>query len=411
MKTVKNILFLAFVFLLVTITSCGDDDKPKIVEPEVVAPSTYAFERDGVSTVSFDGQTTRIAMSEEIVSSLKDETLSEANIDALFDHQEGVSGFDNADLNASGKSVKSKVAASTDFFSANTTDATAIKADFDGWIASQVEEVFPNWSTDAIAGTAGAIQQAGGGSIRYVNANGLEYNQAFAKSLIGGLMVDQVLNHYIGAAVLDAEDNIANNDSKTNEEGKSYTTMEHKWDEGYGYVYGAATNTANPNLTIGDDDSFLSKYIGRVDGDIDFAGIADAIFDAFKLGRAAIVAGNYTVRDEQAAIVKDKISMVIAVRAVFYLQQGKVALEEVSPDMAAVFHELSEGYGFVYSLQFTRKSMETSPYFTRTQVLGFLTDLMDDGANGLWDVTPATLDAISDEIASEFGFTVAQAAN
>ena len=37
-------------------------------------------------------------------------------------------------------------------------------------------------------------------------------------------------------------------------------------------------------------DSFLSKYLDKVEGDSDFAGIADDIYDAFKLGRAAIVA-------------------------------------------------------------------------------------------------------------------------
>jgi len=36
---------------------------------------------------------------------------------------------------------------------------------------------------------------------------------------------------------------------------------------------------------------------------------------------------------------------------------------------------------------------------------------MNDGPNGLWDVTPSTLDAISEQIASRFSFTVAQAAS
>ena len=57
--------------------------------------------------------------------------------------------------------------------------------------------------------------------------------------------------------------------------------------------------------------------------DSDFAGIADDIYDAFKLGRAAIVAKNYTVRDEQVEILREKISMIIGIRAVYYLQGGK----------------------------------------------------------------------------------------
>ena len=42
-------------------------------------------------------------------------------------------------------------------------------------------------------------------------------------------------------------------------------------------------------------------------------GIADAIYDAFKLGRAAIVAKDYTLRDEQAAIIKVELSKVVGV--------------------------------------------------------------------------------------------------
>lgn len=390
----------------VTLTSCGDDDGATISIDE---PATYVFERDGSSTVSFSGQTDRILMAEEIIGALKNTQFIETEIDAMFDHQEGNSDFSDADLNASTKSVRGKTAASQDFFVPNATGAAAIKGEFDAWIAEQVSDVFLHWTDDATAGNAGAIQEAGGGSTRYVNGKGLELNQAFNKGLIGALMVDQILNNYVSTSVLDAGDNVANNDAGTMEDGKTYTTMEHKWDEAYGYAYGTATNTADPNPTIGKDDNFLNKYIGRVEDDTDFAGIADDIYNAFKRGRAAIVAGAYEERDVQAAIIREKISTVIGVRAVYYLQQGKAGLEAANPDMAAVFHDLSEGYGFIYSLQFTRNPDTDAAYFTRTEVQGFISDLMGDGNNGLWDVTTTTLDAISESIAAKFDFTVAEA--
>jgi hypothetical protein len=329
----------------------------------------------------------------------------------MFDHQEGANDFSDSDLNASSKNVKSKVAASSDLFSSNSTDASAIKADFDAWISTQANDVFPNWNTDAAKGVAGAIQEAGGGSTRYVNANGLEYNQAVAKSLIGALMTDQVLNNYLGTAVLDEASNRVDQEAGTVIEDKNYVTMEHKWDEAYGYVYGASQDAANPNTTIGSDDSFLNKYIGRVEGDTDFAGIAADIFNAFKLGRAAIVAGDYTVRDAQAVIIRQKISELIAIRAVYYLQQGKAALEATNPDMASVFHDLSEGFGFVYSLQFTRNPLANEAFFTRTEVEGFIANIYPTAsqANGFWEVTPANLQTVSEAIAAEFSFTVEQA--
>ena len=386
----------SFVFV-----SCSsDDDTTPVDNNQVIAPATYAFNRDGASTVSYSGQTTRIEMGEELINALKDNTQTEATLDGMFAHVEGNADFSDADLNASNKSIRSKTAASSDYFSANTTDANAIKADFDSWIASQVADVFPNWNTVATAGNAGNLQEAGGGATRYINGKGLEYNQAVNKSLIGALMVDQMLNNYLSTSVLDAGDNRTNNDAGTVEDGKAYTTMEHKWDEAFGYLYG----TDNATAPILNEDSFLNKYISRVENDTDFAGIASDIYEAFKLGRAAIVAKNYTVRDAQANIIREKISTIVGVRAVYYLQQGKANL---GTDNASAFHDLSEGFGFIYSLQFTRKPGTNVPYLTKTQVDGFIAQLM--AGNGFWDVTPAILDEISEAISVEFNFTTAQA--
>ena len=187
--------------------------------------------------------------------------------------------------------------------------------------------------------------------------------------------------------------------------------MEHKWDEAYGYLFGGVPedSQSNPLPTIGDNDSFLNKYVGKTNSDPDFNTIAQDIFDAFKLGRAAIVAKNYQVRDEQAAILQQKISQIIAIRAIYYLQTGKSSIE--SEDFGAAFHDLSEGYGFLTSLRFTRDTQTGTSIFTKSDVASFISDLMNDGPNGLWDVTPATLDAISEQIASRFSFTVAQAAS
>ena len=401
-KKMNKKLALSFLVIGGLITSCSNDDDNVTPEAEVIAPTTFEFLRNGESTVSFDGQTTRIAMAEELIAALSDNTNSETQLDAMFAHIEGASDFSDADLNASDKSIRSKTAASADYFSANTTDANAIKSQFDTWIADQATNVFPNWETIATAGTAGQLQQAGGGSVRYLNTKGFELNQFVAKGLLGALMTDQILNNYLSPAVLDEASNVADNDADIVEDGKSYTTMEHKWDEAFGYLYGAELDPTMPSL---DADSFLSEYVDRVEADEDFAGVAQTVFDAFKLGRAAIVAKNYEVRDEQAEIIREQISKVIAVRGVYYLQRGKDILEE--GDMASAFHQLSEGFGFIYSLQFTRQPGTTSPYFSKTEVDAFVEQLSE--GNGFWDVTPETLDAISNAVADRFNFTVEQA--
>lgn len=406
MRSIQPAIILFFLTGILLLSSCGSDDGATI---SINEPTTYVFERDGSSTVSFSGQTTRIAMATEILSAFSDNTLDQAAIDGMFSHVEGAENFSETSLNDSDKSVRSKVAASTDYYSANTVDSNAIKSDFDALIAEQTTSVFPNWETDAMAGVAGNIQVAGGGRTRYVNAKGVELNQVFAKSLIGALMTDQMLNNYLSESVLDEGANREDNDAGVLLEGKSYTNMEHKWDEAYGYLYGASADPTNPNSTIGEDDRFLNDYVGVANGDDDFAGLADDIFNAFKLGRAAIVAGDYTVRDAQAAIIREKISSVIAIRAVYYLMSGSAGLSEATPDMASVFHSLSEAYGFVYSLQFTRNPQTDAPYFTKAEVESMIDDMMGDGENGLWDATPETLEAIAAKITAAFSFTLEQA--
>jgi hypothetical protein len=385
---------------VVSLMACTETDpEPQIIE--TVAPATYSFERAGASSVSFGGQTTRIEMGGEFVSALKSTSETVASLNAKFAHTAGANNFSDADLNASSKSVRSKVAASTDFYASNTTDAAAIKADFDSWIEAQVTEVFPMWDMDASAGNAGQIQEAGGGSIRYVSAKGIEYNQLINKGLIGALMVDQILNNYLSPAVLDAASNVADNDAESLNDGKNYTTMEHKWDEAFGYLYGKEADITVPTLN---NDSFLNKYLSRVEGDADFAGIAEEIYNAFKLGRAAIVAKDYTTRNVQAEILREKISEIVGIRAVYYLQQGK---NNLPTDKGGAFHDLSEGIGFIYSLQFTRMPNSTASYFTKAEVDEFMATLQN--GNGFWDLSSETLDEMSATIAAKFNFTLAQA--
>lgn len=402
----KQLFVPIAIFSGVFLLSCSNDDDSQPFKNQVEVPATYTFERNGESTVSYSGQTTRLMMAEEMIGEFFNTSQTTEGLQSMYAHQEGENNFEDASLNESGKNLRSKTAASADFFASNAADQAEIRADFDSWIEGQVTEVFPNWNSAAAPGVPGQI--ADGSSTRYVNAKGLEYDQLFVKSMIGALMTDQALNNYLSSSVLDAGNNVIENDAGITAEGKNYTTMEHKWDEAYGYVFGLNADPANPNADLGAD-SFLNKYLGRLEGDADFAGMADQVYEAFKLGRAAIVAGNYEVRDEQAEIIREHISDLIGIRSVYYLVTAKDILEQPDPAYGTVFHDLSEAYGFIYSLQFTRQPGTASPYFTRMEVEAMLEDLMDDGANGLWDVAPQTLQNLADQIAARFDFTVEQA--
>ncbi len=400
----KKLLFSAMLGGL-TLVSCTSDDAPTPGGNEIEIPVNYTFERDNSSTVSYDGQTARLQMTSELTSNFTDfDNASEELLLNMFANENDP--FSNASLNESSKSVKSKVAASKLYFSTNNVESAEIRADFDNWIRVQMNEVASSRDQLAEAGQAGQI--ADGNAVRYVDSKGMEMDQAFAKSLIGGLVVDQMLNNYLSSVVLDEGDNRTNNDQKIVEEGKVYTTMEHKWDEAYGYLYGdPSIPSENPNAALGDnEDGLLFKYLGRVEGDEDFAGIAEETFEAFKTGRAAIVAGDYQTRDEQVAIIRENISEIIGIRAVYYMQAGKNAL--AANDFGGAFHDLSEGFGFIYSLRFTNKPGTNMPYLSKEKVDMFKEQLL--AGNGFWDVTPETLDSISEEIAAAFDFSVAEAA-
>ena len=129
---------------------------------------------------------------------------------------------------------------------------------------------------------------------------------------------------------------------------------------------------------------------------------------AFRKGRAAIVANDYKTRDEQIDIIKTKLALVPAVRAVFYLQEGKGKL--TIDKGAKAFHALSEAYGFIMCLRYTNKPGTNNPYFSKIEVDTMLRTLTS-GTNGLWaiDTLGQKLDALSTQIATKFGFTVAQA--
>ena len=257
----KKLLLFA-VFLSITFISCSTDSNN---DPTIDEPATYEFTRNGESTVSFTGQTTRLQMGAELFGAMSDfENTTEDLLLQMYRNQTADGGdadpYANTELNDATKNVKSKVAASEDYFSSNTTLSAEIKDQFEEWMKAQVDEVFPNQNTLAEPGVPGQI--ADGSSTRYVNALGLEYDQLVNKSLIGALTADQMLNNYLSVSVLDAGTNRQDNTDGVLAEGSNYTTMEHKWDEAYGYLFGNAQNKANPLTTIGDDDIFLNKYFG-----------------------------------------------------------------------------------------------------------------------------------------------------
>ena len=376
----KYLFILAFPLFIISCDSNEDD-----IAIEIIVPTNYDFLRDGVSTVSFSGQTTRLKQVDGIYSALNSNTYTEAQLDEMF--ADGA-GFTDSTLNGTGKNVRGKTSAGC------AAGNSATQAQFDAQIADFANNVVPAWANDAAAGVAGKLTDTKR-SI-HVNAKGHEIDQTFVKGLIGGMGVDQIVNNYLQPCQLDSGTRKDDNTNGVVASGKIYTDMEHKWDEAFGYLYGQEEDAKRADLGSAPtgNGTLLNKYFKKVNGS-NQPGIAEIVFNAFKKGRAAIVAGDYQVRDAQANIIQIHLSKVIGYKAVDYLND--YMSKKAAGNTADAFHALSEGYGFVMSLQFTNNGSNV-PYFTKAEADAMLAK-MDD----FWTVQDADLTSMVSDIKSKFG--------
>ena len=384
MSNISTILRYLFILAFpLFIISCDSDDEEIAIE--ITVPANYEFLRDGVSTVSFSGQTTRLNQVDEIYGALNSNTYNETQLDEMF--ADGA-GFTDSALNGTGKNVRGKTSAGC------AAGNSATQAQFDAQIADFANNVVPAWSNDASAGIAGKLTDATR-SI-HVNAKGHEIDQTFVKGLIGGMTLDQIVNNYLQSCQLDSGTRKDDNTNGVLSSGKNYTDMEHKWDEAFGYLYGQEEDAKRADLGSAPNGkgTTLNKYFKKIN-DSNQPGIAEIVFNSFKKGRAAIVAGDYQVRDAQANIIQIHLSKVIGYKAVDYLNgyMSKMA----AGNTADAFHALSEGYGFIMSLQFTNNG-SNAPYFTKAEADAMLAKIDD-----FWTVQDSDLTSMVNDIKSKFG--------
>ena len=370
----RNLIKMSMIFsLAMFMFSCdNDDDNNDSVVPTLEIPETYEFTRDGESTVSFSGQVTRLSQSDELYGALNDPSDFET-LDAMFNGVDGSSaGFSNEDLNGTSKIIGSKTSAST--LQGSAVDRQA----FNDMIAEYTTEVVPNFDSPAEAGVAGVYP----GTSYRLNAAGQEIDQLFFKGLIGAFTLDQIVNNYLHPNQLDSGDNIANNDNDVLDGDSNYTKMEHKWDEGFGYLYGhlddmgIGEDLASAGSSPSGEGNLLMKYFKKVDeADGYQPGVGQVVYDAFIAGRTAIVNKDYAERDAQADIIQVELSKVVGYYAVHYMNDYVAKLSE--GNIGGAHHSLSEAWGFLFSLKYTNDGMD-EPFMDRATVDYFLANYMSD---------------------------------
>lgn len=370
--TFKSIALIGLASII-SFSSCSDDDDDTTPSNnnnggnQVTAPATYEFTRLGQSTVSYSGQTSRLDQLGELTAELKKadagSSISSATLLNMF------ANTNNPFSQVYPKDIKSKT------FSADTT-----------FFINLMTEMANNSgnSTTASSGTAGLLTRGNGNTI-LVDANGREYTQLIEKGLMGATFYHQVANTYltddrIGSAV-------NNTDMVDTANGKYYTDMEHHFDEAFGYM-GFPIDFSSSYSGSGTV-RFWGKYSNTADDNIQSN---DALMNAYKLGRAAIVAKDYTVLNAQADIIYDEFDRVIAATAIHYIND--VLTDSNTGDR---HHHLSEAYAFIRALRyaniFKRKLSDTE-----------VTELYDTkiGSN-FYNTTAADLNFIKDKLSTTYG--------
>ena len=411
-----NSKILLYSTLLMLLTKCSETETiTEIVEVEkivtetitqletvtvtntvYVLPEEYSFTRDGGSTVFYTGQTARLRMATELKSAMNNTSYTQEQINNMFSSG---TGFNDATLDASGKNVRGKTATSP-------IAQSTVRPLFDSWIEEFTTVVAPAViaGTTASSGVAGSYTEADGSRTVKVTAKGFELNQVFSKGLIGALQVDQIINNYLSFSKLDGarEDNDTGVYAYTHPDATkaSITKMEHYWDEAFGYLQGLDSQFKSGLGTAPNKDSAnLNYYLNKINEQDNEAGISDTIYNAFIAGRAAIVNKDYEERDKQARIISAEISKVIGYKAHYYLVAG--AEDITNGDWAAALHALSEAYGFILGLQFTKDS-SGNHYMSNTEVNDLLSRL-SAGNGGFWERTVEELNTIADEVAIATG--------
>ncbi len=415
MKLVKGMSVLSAAILL---AACGsDDDNDSDNNNGTTAPTTYTFESQvvaGESSVSYGGQVARnvlinelktLISSPQLASELGDNTttglaiLDKLNLIyevgtstpivqtynltsqnaytlALEETPVGISVTEGSlvqtgygDLSGD-KNLQSKMAG---------IDNALALGEFVGWdVEADTEDAKPNalikdWFID-IAVNAEVDNSAK----PYLSETGLDYQQLIQKFLLGSVAFSQTANDY-----LKADKGLLKQNSAGDKDGsKPYTSLEHQWDEGFGY-FGAARDYNNysdaelkaqkDNDSNGDGQIDLTaeytfamaQYANKRDASIEGWDSSKKIMDAYLKGRQIIVdnygtdpvagEGYHAELVEQAEIIIETWEEIFAANVIHYINStladmAKIGGDDYSFDKHA--KHWSEMKGFALALQF-----------------------------------------------------------
>lgn len=379
MNNKTNILGLIIALIAtVGLMSCGDDEANG---PSLDVPTTYTFERNGSSTVSYSGQTDRLNMLAEIKTLLLTGDAGNAVDATVLTNMYANEGspFTTADLNASTKQLENKTfAADVQFFKDLMNDLGTQSA-----AIAQSKAV-------ATEGNPGLLDRDGNGKTILVNEKGWEYTQIIEKGLMGAVFYNQIFNVYLTDARIGTDV-----DNETIVEGTNYTAKEHHWDEAFGYFGVPVDFPAGDPVLEASEDRFWANYTNDLNTPEKLPNVNSTLMNAYLTGRAAIVADDFDMINEQRDILYDWHEIVTAATAIHYINSTISDLNN-NNDIANAFHHLSEAYAFLKAVQY-------SPFkrLTQSEINTILNSNFGTDAN-FWNVTISGLNEAKNTISSKY---------
>jgi hypothetical protein len=328
-------------------------------------PSTYSFtDKSGNNTVSFSGQTERINQLRELSAWIKKGSSEILLAQDLIDMYENTNGNGNGKFTfTSTKQLKDKT------FSVDRNLIVQYLQNVA--LASQ------SYNQTAAPGQAGVLTT---GTKTYLfDENGKEYAEIIEKTLMGAIFMDQALNVYFGSAKMNVDNTTAVNPSAN----QHYTTMEHHWDEAFGYFGVDVTFPA----TI--PTSFWGKYSNVQNAALNSN---SDMMTAFLKGRAAISANVLADRDQTIELIRKEWEDICGNQAITYLN---TAISEFGVDQAKFLHVVAEAYAFCWNLRY---ASESTRRYTPTEHA----DLMALFGSNFWDLSVSNLNAIKANLDSKF---------
>ncbi len=377
----KLITVTSFLFILtITVSSCkkgctdptavnynskAKKDDGSCVPAGYTIPSTYNFtDGGGNSTVNFSGQTQRLDQLSELVVLMKTGTTTTLSAQDLKDMFANAGGNGNGLFSfSSSKQLKDKC------FALDT-------ALFHTWM-NEIAVASASNASVASSGQAGTLTT---GTSNYLfDANGKEHVQLIEKGLMGAVFMYQALNVYFGESEMNVDNSVAVDPAN----GEYFTTMEHHFDEAFGY-FGVSSDF--PLLV---PNRFWGKYCNAQNAVLNSN---SDMMSNFLKGRAAITAKELADRDQAIVAIQNEWEAISAYQAMTYLDG---AISNFGVDNALFLHELSEAYAFAWNLRY-------APLATRKMSTSEHAALMAQFPANFWSITLTDLNSIKNTINAKY---------